>query len=194
MKMEGSRGRGYKEEDDMKEWNILAAAHWGRERIALRFLHEHGEFKRSGFKDVLQGHVEDVDLFLEKVESMRQEGHGRIDCLSQVVPLDHTFYFTLADFMDQMKETFSHYVERIENNKFYVRVKRRGHKGKISSQEIEKEISEFLLETLEKRGKQAHVSFADPDLIIVVETIANWAGVTSITREMKEKYPFIKVK
>jgi tRNA(Ser,Leu) C12 N-acetylase TAN1 len=178
----------------MKEWNILAAAHRGQEKKALRFLNEHGEFKRSGFKDVLQGRVEDVDLFLERLESMHQEDLKRIDSLSRAVPLEQTFHFSLADFMEKLKGTFSHYVKRIENKKFYVRVKRRGHKGEISSQEIEKEISGFVLENLEKAGKQAYVSFTDADLIIVVETIGNWAGVTSITREMKEKYSFIKVK
>jgi hypothetical protein len=50
------------------------------------------------------------------------------------------------------------------------------------------------LDHLEKAGKQAHVRFDDPDVIIVVETIANWAGVTSITRELKGKYPLVKVK
>jgi hypothetical protein len=30
--------------------------------------------------------------------------------------------------------------------------------------------------------------------VIVVEMTANWAGVTSITREMKEKYPLVKIK
>jgi len=40
----------------------------------------------------------------------------------------------------------------------------------------------------------AHVSFGDPDVILVVETIANWVGVASITKEMKEKYALVKVK
>jgi tRNA(Ser,Leu) C12 N-acetylase TAN1 len=85
-------------------------------------------------------------------------------------------------------------VEKIEDKKFYVRVKRRGHKGEISSQEIEREIAGFLVGNLEKTGKEAHVSFDDPDIIILVETIGNWAGVTSITREMKERYALLKVK
>jgi tRNA(Ser,Leu) C12 N-acetylase TAN1 len=85
-------------------------------------------------------------------------------------------------------------VEEVEDRKFYVRVKRRGHKGEISSQEIEKEIARFVIDKLEKDGKHAQVSFSDPDIIIVVEMIANRAGVTSITKEMKEKYVLLKVK
>jgi tRNA(Ser,Leu) C12 N-acetylase TAN1 len=178
----------------MKEWNVLVATHWGQEKKVLRFLSQHGEFKSSGFKDVLQGHVEDVNLFLDKMELMRQENPSRIDSLSQIVPLERTFSFKLQDFMDKLKETILPYVEKVEDKKFYVRVKRRGHKGEISSQEIEKEIAGVIIENLEKAGKQAFVSFGNPDVIIVVETIANWAGVTLITKEMKEKYALLKVK
>lgn len=178
----------------MKEWNVLVTAHWGQGKRALRFLSQHGEFKSSGFRDVLQGHVEDVKLFLEKMELMRQENPKGIDSISQIVPLERTFYFRLPDFMDKLKETISPYVEGVEDKKFYVRVKRRGHKGEISSQEIEEEIAGFLAENLKKSEKQVHVSFEDPDVIIIVETVGNWAGVGSITREMKERYPLIKVK
>jgi len=125
---------------------------------------------------------------------MRQENPGRMRSLSQVVPLERTFHFNLPDFMDRLKETISPYAERIKDKKFYVRVKRRGHKGEISSQEVEKESAGFILETLEKAGKQAHVKFDDPDAIIVVETIADWAGLAFITRQMKEKYPLVKIK
>jgi len=117
----------------MKEWNILATAFWGRGKHALRLLTQHGEFKDSGFKDVLQGHVEDVNLFLEKLELMRQENPVTMNSLSQILPLERTFSFSLLDFMDKLKETVSPYVEKVEGKKFYVRVKRRGHKGEMSS-------------------------------------------------------------
>jgi tRNA(Ser,Leu) C12 N-acetylase TAN1 len=178
----------------MKEWNVLVATHWGQEKQSLRILSQHGEFKSSGFKDVLQGRVEDMNLFLDKLELMRQENPSLIKSLSQIVPLERTFHFKVPDFMDKLKEIISPYTEKVEDKKFYVRVKRRGHKGEISSQEIEKEIAGIIIENLEKAGKQAHVSFDDPDVIIVVETIANWAGVTSITREMKQRYALLKVK
>ena len=178
----------------MKEWNILATAFWGRGKDALRLLTPHGEFKGSGFKDVLQGHVEDVNLFLEKLESMRQENPDRMNSLSQILPLGRTFNFDLPDFMDKLKETVLPYVEKVEGKKFYVRVKRRGHKGEMSSLEIEKEISGFIFEKLEEVGKQAQVSFSDPDVVIIIETIANRAAVALITREMRKKYPLIKIK
>jgi hypothetical protein len=75
----------------MKEWNVLVATHWGQEKKSLRFLLQHGEFKSSGFKDVLLGCVEDLDLFLERLELMRQENPGGMRSLSQIVPLERTF-------------------------------------------------------------------------------------------------------
>jgi adenylyl- and sulfurtransferase ThiI len=178
----------------MKEWNVLVATYRGQEKKSLRFLTRHGEFNSSGFKDLLRGHVADVNLFLDNLESMRRENPDPMNSLSQIVPLERTFSFKLPDFMDKLKEAVLPDIEKVEGKKFYVRVKRRGHKGEMSSQEIEKEISGFVIDKIEKAGKEVHVSFNDPDVIIVVETIANWAGVVSITRAMKEKYPFVKVK
>ena len=125
---------------------------------------------------------------------MRQENPDRMTSLSQILPLERTFSFSLLDFMDKLKEAVLPYVEKVEEKKFYVRAKRRGHKGEMSSLEIEKEISGFIFEKLEKAGKQAQVSSSDPDVVIIVETIANRAGVALITRETREKYPLIKVK
>ena len=178
----------------MKEWNILATATREQERYLLRFLNGYGEFKGSGFRDVVLGRVEEIDVFLRALENLREENPIKLNPLSQIVPLEKTFHFNLSDFKDILKEILSSYVDRIENKKFYLRVKRRGHKGEISSLEVEKEVADFIMGSLEKAGKKAHVSFNDPDCILIVETIRNWAGVGFITKEMKEKYSLIKIK
>jgi tRNA(Ser,Leu) C12 N-acetylase TAN1 len=178
----------------MKEWNILATAAREQERYLLRFLNEYGEFKGSGFRDVVLGRVEEIDAFLRTLENLREENPIKLNPLSQIVPLEKTFHFDLSDFKDKLKEMLSSYVDRIENKKFYLRVKRRGHKGEISSLEVEKEVADFIMGSLEKAGKKAQVSFNDPDCILIVETIGNWAGVGFITKEMKEKYSFIRIK
>ncbi len=177
------------------EWNVLATAFMRKERHLLRLLREYGEFKGSGFRDVVIGRVEQVEAFLETLESIRREHPGRLRHLSQIVPIEKTFQFDLSDFREKLKEAVAPYAEELENNcRFYVRVKRRGHKGKISSLETEKEMSAFLLDVLEKACKQAHIRFEDPDKFIIVETIGNRAGVALITREMKERFPFVRVK
>jgi tRNA(Ser,Leu) C12 N-acetylase TAN1 len=52
----------------------------------------------------------------------------------------------------------------------------------------------FILNALKRIAKQTRIDFKNPDRIIVVETVKNRSGVGLITREMKEKYPLIKVK
>lgn len=50
------------------------------------------------------------------------------------------------------------------------------------------------MESLEKAGKKAKVDFDDPDFIIIAETLGNWAGVGLISREMKERCHYIRVR
>lgn len=161
------------------------------ERHLLRILNRYGEFKRTQFRDVLLGHVDDTAEFLDALEREEPE---RLRSLSQVVPLEKDFYFELSDIMEKLTDALSPYIEQLENKSFHVRVSRRGHKGEISSLEIEKELDAFIMGTLAKAGKAAKVDFDDPDLIIIVETIGNWAGVGLISREMKERCHFVRVK
>ena len=50
----------------------------------------------------------------------------------------------------------------------------------------------FIMESLDRAGKQAQINCEDPDKIIIVETIENRAGVGLVTKEMKGKYAFSK--
>jgi tRNA(Ser,Leu) C12 N-acetylase TAN1 len=178
----------------MPEWNILVTAQRGREDDAFRFLKHRGRFIHTGFKDVLLGFVEDTALFLDQLEFVRRENPRRINSLSQVVPMERSFHFELSDLIDKLKEAVLLFAERVGEKRFYVRAIRRGHKGELSSDAIEREVAGFLVATLEKTGIEVHVGFSDPDAIVVIETIANWAGAALVTREMREKYPLIKVK
>jgi tRNA(Ser,Leu) C12 N-acetylase TAN1 len=166
-----------------------------KERSLLRLLRAYGEFKGSGFRDVIVGRVEDVDAFLDALECVLKEHPARLRHLSQIVPIEKTFQFDLSDFKQKLLTVILPYADQMENNcRFYVRVKRRGHKGEISSLEVEQEMAGFILDALEKAGKQAQVKFEDPDKFIIVETIGDRAGVGLITRALRERYPFIRVK
>jgi len=177
------------------EWNVLVTSLRNKERSLLRFLREFGDFKGSGFRDVIFGAVENRDAFLETLESLRKEHPERVRHLSQIVPLEKTFQFDVSDFREKLKEALASYAEELANGcRFYIRVKRRGHKGELSSLEIEQEMSGFIVDELEKAGKKVQITFEDPDSFIIVETAGNRAGVGLITRAMRERYPFIRVK
>ncbi len=178
----------------IREWNILATAQRRQENCLLRFLRNSGEFWHSGYRDVVLGHVADVQAFLEALEDARLKKPGKLRPLGQVVPIEKNFQFEAADFLDKAMEAVSPYIARLEGSKFFVRVVRRGHKGEISSQDTEKKLDSFILESLKKEGKEAKVNIEEFDLMIVLETAGNLAGIGIINRELKAKYPFIKIK
>jgi len=60
--------------------------------------------------------------------------------------------------------------------------------------ESEKELDEWLLAQLEMAGKKARIDFEAPDKIVVIEMVQNECGVGLITKEMKERFTFIKIK
>jgi len=175
----------------MTEWNIMATSYMRQERYLIRMLNRYGEFKRTSFRDVLLGHVDDTDEFLAALEREEPE---RLRSLSQIVPLEKEFHFELPDLNEKLKEAVTPYIDSLTDKTFHVRVSRRGHKGEISSLEIEKELDAFIMECLAKSGKVAKVDFEVPDFIVIVETIGNWAGVGLIPREMKARCHFIRVK
>jgi tRNA(Ser,Leu) C12 N-acetylase TAN1 len=178
----------------MEKWNILATARKRQERYVLRLLNNYGEFRGSGYRDVILGYVADVPAFLEALESIRREVPGKLRSLGQIVPLERNFQFDVADFRDKVKEAVFPYIDQLENYRFFVRVVRRGHKGEISGMETEKELDGFILESLENKGKRATVNIEEFEKMIIIETVENRAGVGVITRETKERYPFVKVK
>ena len=178
----------------MEKWNILATARRRQERYVLRLLNNYGEFRGSGYRDVILGYVADVPAFLEALESVRREAPGKLRSLGQIVPLERNFQFDVSGFSDKAKEAVLPYIDQLENSRFFVRVVRRGHKGEISGMETEKELDRFILESLEKDGKQATVNIEEFEKMIIIETVEDRAGAGLITREMKGKYPFIKIR
>ena len=175
----------------MSQWNILATSYIRQGHYLIRILNRYGEFKRTPFRDVLLGHVDNTDEF---IDALVREGPERLRSLSQIVPLDKEFQFELSDISEKMKEAVSPYMDSLADRTFHVRVSRRGHKGEISSLEIEKELDAFIMESLVKAGKKAKVDFDDPDFIVIAETLGNWAGVGLISREMKERCHYIRVR
>jgi hypothetical protein len=43
------------------------------------------------------------------------------------------------------------------------------------------------------KGKPGRITFEDPDAIIAVETVAQWAGLSLWKREDLKQYPFIRL-
>ncbi len=57
----------------------------------------------------------------------------------------------------------------------------------------ERFLDRILLEELGKRGNPGHITFKDPDAIIVLETIGQQAGLSCWTREDLQRYPLLRL-
>ncbi|MCW3136222.1 MAG: THUMP domain-containing protein [Canidatus Methanoxibalbensis ujae] len=174
----------------LKEWNVVVVAESGSEKQLLESLSEDGDFRRSGFRDVLVGLVPDISDFLEEAESGRYRG------LSRVIPVEDTFFVSPDNLIDILKKKIERYIDEIEpGDTFAVRVERRGMKEDISGRVVEREVGGYLYDLIERiHSKKPKVDLKNPDKLIVIEIIGNRCGVGFITREMREKYSVIRVK
>src|SRR3972149_953499 len=117
----------------MEQWNVVATSEMFSEKRLMRQLAFYGRFRRSGYRDVIIGLVEDPVGFLEKLQDEFEKFPFNLNALGKVVPIDKNFEFTIEDFLEKAKEAVNPYIERIGSGKFYVRIERRGHKGELDS-------------------------------------------------------------
>lgn len=178
----------------MKDWNVVLTSQMNQEKRLLKELAGLGEFQASGFREVVIGKVPELDAFLETLKRYWEEKPFFSNILSTVVPLRVVFPFTLENLVPRLEEQALALGPEIGDAPFYVRMKRRGHKGELSSQEVEQTLDLFLKTELTARGQKCHIDFEHATVLVVVETIHNQCGLGLVTRQMKERYPFIKVK
>jgi tRNA(Ser,Leu) C12 N-acetylase TAN1 len=178
----------------MKDWNILVTTPPGEERDLLPALCRLGLFIRSEFKGVLLGRVEDTNQFLQTVQVAGEAGATWRPHLLRALPVEQTFSFTPQTFEERLREAVTPFVQRMLSGTFHVRLERRGYKGKIVSPEVERRLSEYVLEVAKQQGKTLPVSFHESEYIIAAETVGNQCGVALITRDLRERYPFVKIR
>lgn len=173
---------------------VVTLASQGRFRHLLRELEPHGEFRRTEFLGVVIGRVENPAVFLETIREKRQQQLIAFQDLGRAVPLDRVFVFHLEEFTERAKTAVFPYVEELAGKRYYVRLERRGLKGQIVSPEVERELDAFIEQTLAAAGREpARVDFEHPDAVVAVETIGDRCGVGLLTREMLERYDFVRV-
>jgi tRNA(Ser,Leu) C12 N-acetylase TAN1 len=178
----------------MQEWNAVISVHEHGFRRAIDVFGDFGEVKRTEFFNVLLLRAEDVNRMLESLRERASKNPESLSFLARLIPVTHSFTFNSADeFEHKAGEIILTWTPHLAGKSFYVRIRRRGFKGKISSPGEERLLDVLLLEALEKAGTPGRVSFQDPDAIIAIETIGTWAGLSLVTREDRERYPFIRL-
>ena len=178
----------------MWEFNVVATmAGEGRFRHLMEELRPYGDFHRTEFLGVIIGRVEDPAAFLETVREKTARQLIAFQDLGRVIPVERVFTFRAEDFVERVCEAIHPYIEHLADKRFYVRLERRGLKGKIISPEAERTVDAFIEEELDRQGKSARIDFDHPDAVLAVETIGDRCGVALLTRELMERYPFVRV-
>lgn len=178
----------------MWNFNILVTmANDGRYGHLLKELAQYGEFHETGFHGVALGQVADVEHFCETIGQKRVEQGTAFRDVSRVVPLARVFTFEVDDFLAKLCEALRPWIAQLAESRFHVRLERRGLKGQIISPDIEQALDAHILDELIDLGHKASIDFDNPDAVVAIETIGDRCGVGLITRELNERYQFVRV-
>jgi tRNA(Ser,Leu) C12 N-acetylase TAN1 len=175
----------------VEDWNVVVIGDGDKEKELLEALEEDGEFESSGFRDAVIGDVEDIVDFLEDAEQKKYP------YVKRVIPLDDAFLVSPESLIDKLKQRVEGYLDEVEPGEtFGFRVEHRGLEGGgISSKKVEREVSGYFFELVEKvYGRKPKVNVKRPDKLIVIAILGNRCGIGFITREMLEKYSVITVR
>ena len=178
----------------MKDWNIIVTTlpQPGSESHVLHALRRFGTFGHAGFKDVCIGRVENQAELLEDVMLARARNEAWATEIARILPVEKVFHFDPASLGDLLKAATQGFPDRMTSGKFHVRLERRGMAGKIFSPDIEKAVADHLYDVAQRQNKVLHTDFADPDFIVLAETLGDQCGVALLPRTLLRKYPFVQ--
>jgi tRNA(Ser,Leu) C12 N-acetylase TAN1 len=178
----------------MQEWNAVISVREHGFKRAFDVFDEFGEVKRTEFFNLLLLRAQDMPHMLDTLRERAEKSPESLVFLARLIPVTRTFIFHSPDeFEDRTKTTVLGWAPDLRGKSFFVRIHRRGFRGRIQSMDEERLLDTLLLEELEKSGKPGKISFDNPDAVIAIETVGTWAGLALFTREEKERYPFIRV-
>ena len=179
----------------MWQFNLIATlAEGGRFPHLLGDLAVHGEFHRTEFFGVVLGRVDDLPGFLETVKTAREGSPPAFRDMGRLIPVEDLFHFTDATFLELARRVFGGHLKELAGRRFYVRIERRGLKGRIVSPDAERLLDDYVLEQTALAGQPARVDFDDPDLLAAVATVGDRAGIGWLGRALRERFDFVRVR
>jgi tRNA(Ser,Leu) C12 N-acetylase TAN1 len=173
-------------------WNAIVTArgdHWQDARRALRAL---GRVRRTGFYNVLTMEVNEPQSFVAQIEQLSAEHPALVESVGSVFAATRCFDFSnVAEFESKAREAALEWVPQLAGKRFHVRMHRRGRKGMLASPREERTVADALLDAIRETGNPAHISFDDPDAIVLIETVSGRAGMALYTREDYRRHPLL---
>jgi tRNA(Ser,Leu) C12 N-acetylase TAN1 len=174
-------------------WNVLATSLEGRRDALLIALRRIGRFRPGGYRNVVVGLVDEPTRFLAEVRDALTGDALLPTALARVVPIERTLRFDPLDAIDTLAAAAEPFLDRLTGT-FFVRLERRGLKGRLHSPTLERELGDRVWTALQSRGRTPKVNFKDPDAVLVVETLGDQAGLSVVDRALRQTYPFVKIR
>lgn len=175
------------------DWNVVVSVREGRFNEARRLLAPLARPEKTPFFNLLTLKVEEPTRFLDDLGRLAAERPEAGEILGRVSPAQEAFSFaSAAEFRERSAQIVEAWAARLADRAFYVRVRRRGLRARLSSLEEERRLAGVALEALARAGRTAQVRFRDPDAVLVVEIVGPRAGMALWTREELARYPWIR--
>lgn len=178
---------------DPLDWNLVVTAREGAQRDLVRALAPLVRLRRTPFRNVRLGKVEDVAGFLTAVMEQRERQPFLDNWLARVLPVEHTFRVEPAGLLAELQRRAEPLLDRVRGRSFHVRVERRGHKGVIHTHETEQALGSWLFDTLVARGGSPVVEFGNPEVVVAVELVGEVGGIGLVSRAQRERFPFVRL-
>lgn len=177
----------------MKDWNVVVTVFQEGFRRGLRALEKLGRAERSLYHNVVVMRVADSTALLEAIERITEENPALYDAISRVAPAAQNFDFLSEDeFVTRAKSIICEWVPRLAGRSFHVRWHRRRAKHDLHTQDAERMFNDAIVDATTKAGTPGKISFADPDVVIAIDTIDNRAGLALWTREEFARFHLLR--
>lgn len=176
-------------------FNAVVSAREGTYAQVRTLLEDLGLVRRTAYYNVLTLRADDLHEAMEALRTRCDTDPAVRDWLGHFTPLETGFSFqSPEEFETRAREAVLQWLPRLAGRSFHVRMHRRGFKGRMEGPAEERMLGGAIVTALEHAGAPGHVTFDDPDAIILVETLGQQAGIALLTRELLQRYPFLNLK
>lgn len=175
-------------------WNVLATSLEGRRDALLGALRRLAPFRPGGFRNVVVARVDDPVALLARVQEAWDAGPGLRTALARIVPVAARVAIEADTAADTLAVAAEPLLDRLAGGSFFVRVERRGLKGRLHTPTVERALGDHVWRALESRGSVPRIDFGDPDAVLLVETLGDQAGIALIDRALRRAHPFVRVR
>jgi tRNA(Ser,Leu) C12 N-acetylase TAN1 len=177
----------------VKDWNVVVSVFQDGYSRALRALQKLGVAERSPYHNVLVMKVDDPIVLLNAIEKRTEENPALYDAISRVAPAMRDFDFlSEAEFVEKAQSIIREWLPRLAGRSLHVRLRRRGTKHELQTQEAERLFNDAIVDATTRAGTPSMISFADPDVVIEIDTVDNRAGLGMWTRNELARYHVLR--